>query len=329
MGGTNWSEKEYASRAKLRAETGTPVFAFHEAVRTGKTTKKVHDTLNPFDVKIRESRDSEAHPASNAVAALFDVTGSMMETPPVFQEKLAKLMALILKNGYITDPQLLIGAIGDACSDRAPLQVGQFESGIEIEDNLTNLFLEGNGGSSSPPQESYELALYFLARHTALDCYEKRQRKGYAFLIGDENPYLEVNRKHIKKVFGEDIQEDIPTETILKEVQEKYHLFVIVPGRTSHSDDKVVINRWRQLIGQNLLRLENPEGICELIAGTIAVTEGAADLDFLKENFAEAGTSAATSKAVCTVLAPYAAANPKGVPATIPDSGAESGLATL
>ena len=37
--------------------------------------------------------------------------------------------------------------------------------------------------------ESYELAMYFMARHTALDCHEKRGKRGYLFIIGDEMAY--------------------------------------------------------------------------------------------------------------------------------------------
>jgi hypothetical protein len=33
--------------------------------------------------------------------------------------------------------------IGDATCDRAPLQIGQFESGIEINQDLAKLWLEG------------------------------------------------------------------------------------------------------------------------------------------------------------------------------------------
>ena len=28
--------------------------------------------------------------------------------------------------------------------------------------------------------------MYFMARHTSLDCHEKRGQRGYLFIIGDE-----------------------------------------------------------------------------------------------------------------------------------------------
>jgi hypothetical protein len=41
------------------------------------------------------------------------------------------------------DPQIMFGAIGDATCDRAPLQVGQFESDNRMDDDLGRILLEG------------------------------------------------------------------------------------------------------------------------------------------------------------------------------------------
>ena len=170
MGCTRWSDDHYHERARLRARTGRDAFEHDHAVRNGTAACQTHEKMSPRGVRVRESRDSDAHPASHAVGVLFDVTGSMQSVPRILQENLPRLMGLLLRRGYLDHPQILIGAIGDATCDAAPLQVGQFESGIEIEDDLGKLFLEGGGGGHI--SESYELALYFLARHTAIDCHE-------------------------------------------------------------------------------------------------------------------------------------------------------------
>ena len=201
MGGTRWSDDHYRERAKVRAETGKTAFEYDAALRAQpEGERKVHDKMSPFGVQIRESRDSEAHPTAHAVGVLFDVTGSMKSVPKVLQANLPKLMGLLIRKGYLEHPQILIGAIGDATCDKAPLQVGQFESGIEIEDDLGKLFLEGGGGAHIT--ESYELAMYFMARHTAIDCYEKRGRRGYLFIIGDETLYPRVKRKEVAATIG-------------------------------------------------------------------------------------------------------------------------------
>ena len=168
MGTSRWSDDHYRDRARLRARTGRDAFAHDHAVRIGAADRAVHLKMNPRGVTVRESRDSDAHPESHAVAVLLDVTGSMQDVPRILQANLPKLMGLLIRKGYLDHPQILIGAVGDATCDAAPLQVGQFESGIEIEDDLGKLYLEGGGGGHIT--ESYELALYFMARHTALDC---------------------------------------------------------------------------------------------------------------------------------------------------------------
>ena len=84
MGSTNWSDDHYRERARMRAETGKSAFEYDAAVRAAPVARrKVHDKMNPFGVQVRESRDSDTHPISRAVAVLFDVTGSMKTVPNV------------------------------------------------------------------------------------------------------------------------------------------------------------------------------------------------------------------------------------------------------
>ena len=86
---------------------------------------------------------------------LFDVTGSMGRVPRILQANLCQLMGLLLDKGYLAHPQILIGGIGDATCDHAPLQVGQFESGIEIDEDLAKLWLEGGGGGQRPSRTNW------------------------------------------------------------------------------------------------------------------------------------------------------------------------------
>ena len=114
---------------------------------------------------------------------------------------LPHLHELLLGHHYISDPQILFAAVGDATCDQVPLQVGQFESDNRMDQNLENMILEGGGGGQK--YESYELMFYMAARHTAIDCFEKRGRKGYLFMIGDEMAYAFVNGAIISRLLGE------------------------------------------------------------------------------------------------------------------------------
>ena len=188
MGSGRWSTNVYDAAARFRAATGASAFAYSDG-----GAAHVHPGLNPFGVPLRESRDSGEHPQSLAIAVLFDVTGSMRWVPRALQAKLPQLLGLLLRKGYVAHPQIMFGAIGDATCDRAPLQIGQFESDNRMDDDLSRILLEGGGGGQKT--ESYELALYFMARHTAADCYERRGRRGYLFVIGDEMAYPRVEAR--------------------------------------------------------------------------------------------------------------------------------------
>jgi len=58
------------------------------------------------------------------------------------------------------------------------LQVGQFEADMRLDDVLSKIWLEEGGGGTG--QESYELAAYFYAKKSILDCL-KRGDKGIFF----------------------------------------------------------------------------------------------------------------------------------------------------
>jgi hypothetical protein len=301
MGSTRWSDDHYRERARHRAAAGKDAFEYDDAIRRGEAARRVHRKMNPKGVRVRESRDSDAHPESHAVGVLFDVTGSMQGVPRILQANLPRLMGLLIRKGYLEHPQILIGAVGDATCDTAPLQVGQFESGIEIEEDLGKLFLEGGGGGQVT--ESYELAMYFMARHTALDCLEKRGKRGYLFVIGDEAPYPAVKRDEVRRYIGDRLQADLPVEELLAELRQTYDVYYVLPRLTSHWNNKAVHRRWVKLLGQNVLRLEEPAAICELIASTVGVAEGKVDLAGLADDLAQAGSSESAAEAVGKALA--------------------------
>ena len=313
MGTTAWSDAHYQHRAARLRAARRSAFGYDEDIRAQRVAAGVNRLMDPRRLKggRRESRDSKQHAQSNAVTVLFDVTGSMQEVPRILQENLCTLFGLLLRRGYLDDPAVLVGGIGDATCDLAPLQVGQFESGNEIEDDLSRLYLEGGGGGQQ--MESYELALYFLARKTAIDCYEKRGKRGYAFLIGDEKPYRRVKRREVEDVFGDKLEADIPIRKIIKEAREKYEIYYILPNMTSYYRDPRIVKCWQGLLGQNVLRLDNPAGISELIGSTIGLAEAAISWSGLSSELRGAGASRKVAKAVCSALAPVADDRPSGV----------------
>ncbi|HEY0636328.1 MAG TPA: hypothetical protein VGD67_01660 [Pseudonocardiaceae bacterium] len=288
MGSGIWSTDVHAAAASYRAATGASAFAHTDS---GATT--VHDLLNPYGVTVRESRDSDEHPESLAIAVLLDVTGSMRHVPRTLQRKLPELLGLLMRKGYVEHPQILFGAIGDATCDRAPLQLGQFESDNRMDDHLGRLLLEGGGGGQMT--ESYELAMYFMARHTAIDCHERRGRRGYLFLIGDELAYPVVKAGEVTRVIGGGPGEDIPTAAVVAELTRRWDTYFIIPEQACHSGDRRLLEYWRGLLGQNVIRLDDLDAVCETIAVTIGLAEDAIDLAEGIEHLADVGSSAGAS----------------------------------
>jgi len=305
MGGGSWSSDFYREREVVREKKGESAFAYHaEVSRKAPEARKVHASMDPSKI-VRESRDSKEHPESNAVAVVFDVTGSMHEIPVLLQKKLPHLMDTLNQKKYVPDPQVLFGAVGDSTCDKGSLQIGQFESDIRAEDSMGNMWLEQGGGPGN--QESYQLALYFFARHTAIDCLEKRKRKGYLFLMGDELPYDRISKEEAKVICGDALQEDIPIATIIEEVKAKYHLFFIIPGGAANSRDPQIYERWAKLIGaQNVIRLEDPASVCETVTMTIGLNEGRVGLDDAKDDLKTAGASAGSVNAAAAALSKLA-----------------------
>lgn len=305
MGSGSWTTDTYAARSAAKAAAGKPTFAHDDDVRrTG--VIKVHDDLDPkmlnqAGVQIRESRDSDDHPESRAIAILFDETGSMGEVPRVLQQKLPKLHALLQRKGYVEHPHILFGCLGDAFTDKVPLQVGQFEADNRMDDNLENFYLEANGGGQM--KESYELAMWFMSQFAAMDCLEKRGTKGYLFIIGDEKAYPSVRRDQVKEIVGVDIPEDISLQEVVARLREKFEVFFLMAPCDNYGAKDEIFAFWRDIFGERAVHLDDPDAVCETIALTIGLLEGIVDIDEGAEHLKEIGTDERTVANVSRALA--------------------------
>ena len=257
---------------------GNYSFAAHTALVSGRANQartevfkqiQCHALMNPKGLKVRECRDSADHPNALGIVFALDVTGSMGNIPHLLaKEELPNLMKLLTACD-VADPQVMFMAVGDATSDQASLQVGQFETTGELMDQwLTWSYLEGGGGGTG--HESYELAFYIAAQHTDMDNLVKRKKKGYFFMTGDEFPYPAVSRHQVEALLGEKLDEDIPIEEVIAAAAESYHLFFLIPdqGRASK-----VGARWRELLGDHAICMDSPKDTCSVAAAIVGLTE--------------------------------------------------------
>lgn len=278
-----------------------------------------HPLMNPKGVRVRECRDSADHPRSTGIVFALDVTGSMGAIPTALAAtELPKFMK-VLTACDVPDPQILFMAVGDAYSDRAPLQVGQFESTAELMDQwLTRTFLEGGGGAWG--KESYELGLYFLAQHTELDSVVKRGKRGYVFLTGDELPYELLSKHAVETIVGDRLDDDLKIAEIVAELQKTFVPFFVIPdqGRRAHCE-----RAWRDLLGDNVLCMDTATDICHVAAGAILIAEGIVkDASSLLEHLRAGGIEGGREGAVLRALAPLLALGP----AAFAGPGVEPGL---
>jgi hypothetical protein len=268
------------------------------------TATKVHPLMNPFGIKVRESRDSPTHPKSLGIVFALDVTGSMGDIPDLLARRELPTFMKALLDFEVPDPQVLFMFVGDATTDAGPLQVGQFESSEkEMDQWLTWSWLEGGGGGQD--KESYEIAMYFAARHIDMDCWRKRKKRGYFFMTGDELPYPAAPRSIIRSLLGDDVPQDVGLAQVADELQRIFEPFFLIPDQSRR--DRIE-RKWRDLFGDRVICMDGPEDTCNVTAGIVGLVEGALpNLDALAERLSKGGVPNPRIGAVVRALTPFAA----------------------
>lgn len=228
---------------------------------------------SPYETN-RESRDSADSPQAYPVIIGFDVTASMgYLAKELAVNALNKTVMSIYKDKPIKYPHIMCAAVGDSKSDKNSLQVTQFEADIRIIKQLTQLYLEGGGGGNDG--ESYHLLWYFALRHTSVDEYEKRHKKGCVITIGDDKCHRVLTRQEIRRVFSDEIEYDMSSEEILREAEEKYQVYhICIENGNDH--DYEVLSQWYSLMPGRVTVIGRKDigFLSELITGIISIASG-------------------------------------------------------
>jgi hypothetical protein len=300
MGFGKWSDDAYTHLSASYATKSADAIFSRTAVK---------DML-PVNLTVRESRDSDVHPNSVAVMVFLDDTGSMGRIPEdIVKNELGTLMNTIIDNG-VPDPQILFGTINDHHCIDTPIQIGQFESGTdELDKWLTSMALQGGGGGQD--MESYLLAWLIAGRHTSIDCFEKRNEKGFLFTIGDEKSWDSVTANSLRKILGYEKAEDVSDKQLLEEAQRLYNVYHIHVNEASYRDDPRVLGYWKDMLGERLIILNDYHAICATIATLIACQHGA-DMKAVVSKF-DKKTAGLVTTALAKVTATLVAANDDGV----------------
>ena len=258
--------------------------------------RQLDPTMDPKGLTFRECRDSDVLKNSFPIIIGLDETGSMGSIPEnLIKNKLGKLMNILIDNG-VSDAEICFLGIGDHYTDESPLQVGQFETDTDALDKcLTSIHLEGHGGGNGG--ESYGLAWLFGARHTSTDSFEKRSIKGFIFTIGDEWVHQTIEAPFLKDYMGYKEATDVSIVDLLEEAKKTYNVFHIHCNDGSYTSS--VSDKWKGLLKENLIIVDDSDTIAEVIASTVAVINGA-DMKTLLASF-DSKTASSVSQALATI----------------------------
>jgi hypothetical protein len=105
-------------------------------------------------------------------------------------------------------------------------------------------------------------------------------------------PYDQVKPKEVKRIAGDKLGEPIATEAILAELQRSFDVYYLMPAAAGWGGDKEILARWRGLLGQNVIELDDLDAVCETIALTVGLGEDRVGLDAGLADLLEYGSSA-------------------------------------
>jgi len=280
--GVSYSTARATLRSATRAAAGISQFDYSARQAAAEPrSRAIHATLDPSTMRNgkRECRPSDTHPDPTPILIGFDVTGSMRMVPQLVQEQLGSIIDTMRSVGGVASPQVLMAAFEDGY-DGTPaaggyaLQVGQFEPGVEMADDLSNVWLIGNGGGTG--QENSDLLIHFAAYHTDISAC---RRRGILFVITDEMAYTRHSPELLQRTFGPETPlRDL--DEALAAAKQRYDVFVLSPSGTQHANSIRLRQFWVQRVGNaNFLDEVPAEKLGVLMTVLAGLRDGGLDRD--------------------------------------------------
>jgi hypothetical protein len=277
----------------------------------------LHEHLDPKKYsKIGENSYTQISTFSRSPIVFgLDVTGSMGEWVKIIYDKLPMFYGQVIQQKYLEDPSISFCAVGDSDWSIAPLQVSTFSQGLEIDDQIKKLFLEGGGGGNG--KESYELLAYFYLNKVNL----QNCQFPFLFITGDEIFFEKITSKALKKVLNIDqndennennnnneinIDLELDSVEIFKKLCAKYNVFHIRKSYSDPKTEKIMAKKWADAIGkERILDVETPKACIDVILGAISLTSGSRNLEGYIEDMKQRGQTPDRIKEVTRALILY------------------------
>jgi len=240
------------------------------------------------------------------VVVAIDVTGSMGNWSKIIYDKLPMFYGQIMMQGYLEDPSICFLGVGDANSDEAPLQVGEFCQGAALDNWIAKLWLEGKGGGQN--HETYELAGYFAAQKMIFD---GATNKPFLFFTGDEGFYPCVLEEHIAEIVDESYAEgNVPSDALFRDLRDKFHVFLLHKPYFDAQINEVLRAKWEAVIGgEHILELTDAKSVIDVMLGAIAMVSGTRTIDQYMVDLDDRGQSSARKSQVAAALSGLSTGN--------------------
>ena len=204
------------------------------------------------------------------ILVMLDVTGSNIDFARIVYDKMPMFYGQIEQQNYLDDFEIAVCAVGDAYTDKYPLQIPEFGKGIEIDSWLTKLVLESGGGGQK--RESYELAAYYLAKHFEF----RDDAEPIVFFIADESPYSQVSGSQVRELVADEPAEDQkPFATLAGRIHNR--LFLILNPYAGRSQDQEIYDDWRGVVDpEHIVRFGcgQEKSVVDTMLGIIALSYG-------------------------------------------------------
>lgn len=280
-------------------------------VRQSSSTSDFSDTSKIEIIKKHEPNKSvlpinfdgiEIYKGQDIVIVWIDGTGSMGDDTFIIRDKIVLLEGQLRIQGYLKNPLIMVCMVGDAYSDRYPIQISKPERGDALIEEIEKTYPEGNGGGQG--MESYELMAYYMVNHVKLD---DEKSKPYLFILGDEGIYPEVNplhiAKHIHRPSSMSINANIDSGDIFKQLCKKFNVFRLHREYSDSKEDEKIVKQWKSMIGaERVQRLTKPKEVVDDILGIIAIGTKSRTIDGYLDDMRARGQTPDRVKDVHKVL---------------------------
>lgn len=277
MGSGTFDRSSYTTYSNATASIS------REARFTQSAARKIHADLDPLNIQYRESCDSQDSPNATPIIFGLDVTGSMgFVAERIAATKLGDLIVSIMDSGVVSNPHIMFMGLGDLnASDSFPIQLSQFEADNRIVQQLTQMYLEGGGGGNDC--ESYDAAWYMAAHHTKTDSFNKRNKKGLLFTIGDEMPPNTLPRDKLVRLLGRvdpvyaQHGSHISSQAVYEQAALSYDVFHIIASEGSYARGRSghkVYDAWQKITGRRTIWMDNVDNLVEIVNAVVRVNAG-------------------------------------------------------